>query len=89
MGIFNFDKEDKFPSTEDWEKMSHEEKIREITKSIIYILGYYPDVAYGLETEIRRIKINKITNNNEVRTVSKRRPRTNLPPPNPSVPPQE
>ena len=85
MGIFNFDKEYDFPTTEQWEKMSHEERIKELTKSIIDILRYYPEVAYGLETEIRRIKINKIKSNNEVRTVSKRKRRTNIPPPNPSV----
>ena len=42
MGIFNFNKEDDFPSTEEWEKMSHEEKIKHVTKSIIYVLRYLP-----------------------------------------------
>ena len=91
MGIFNFDKDDDFPSTEEWEKMSIEERIRELTKSIIGVLKDYPEVAYDLEPEIRRIKINKIKNTwvNGVRTMPKRRRRTNLPSSDSSVSPHK
>jgi hypothetical protein len=79
MGIFNFDRDDDFPTTEQWEKMSYEEQVISVSKSIIGVLKYYPEAAYNIESEIRRIKINKIINNNVVRNVSKRKPRTHLP----------
>ena len=78
MGIFNFDKYD-FPK-KNWEDMTEDEQDNDIKKSVIELLRMKPYLIEDILLEIRKIKINKIRNKNEVRTVSKRRPRTNLPP---------
>lgn len=78
MGIFNFDYE-KY-DVHKYDNMTPEQLDNELKKIVIEVLRDKPHLIEDIMLEVRKIKIDKIKNRNEVRTVSKRKRRTNIPP---------
>lgn len=88
MGIFSLESYERHHQQwkEKIKNMSEEEMYNEWKKILIDVLIEKPDMFDEIVAEVRKRKIEKLRErNNEVRTVSKRRIRTNLPPSNPSV----
>ena len=77
MGIFDFNRY-KLPKKK-WEDMTDDEIDNEFKNSVINILRMKPYLIEDIMIEVRKIKIDKIISKNEVRTVSKRKRRTNIP----------
>ncbi len=83
MGLFNFD--DEKYDIHKYDNMTEDEIDNELKKIILEVLRDKPYLIEDIMLEIRKIKIDKIRNKNEVRTVSKRKRRTNLPPPDSKI----
>lgn len=87
MGTLNFDDE-KYDIYK-CDNMTEDEIDYEIKKGIIELLRLKPHLIEDIMLEVRKIKIDKIKKKNEVRTMSKRRSRTIIPPSNSSMSSQE
>lgn len=78
MGTLNFD--DEKYDIHKCDIMTEDEIDYEIKKGIIELLRMKPYLIEDIMIEVRKIKIDKIKKKNEVRTMSKRRSRTIIPP---------